>query len=84
MWYVYIVQCSDCTLYCGMTNNVEARIKKHNKGVGAKYTKGRLPVLLLKQWEFKTKSEALSFEYKIKQLSRIKKLELAGVKYFDK
>ena len=77
MWYVYIVRCAkDNSLYCGMTNNLEKRLKTHNEGRGAKYTRGRLPVILLKSWEVQTKGEALKFEHKIKQLSKKDKLAL--------
>lgn len=76
MWYVYIVRCSDDTLYTGITNNLELRIQKHNEGKGAKYTKGRGPVALVKSFECLTKSEALKLEYKIKQLSKEEKLKL--------
>lgn len=75
-WFTYLLQCSDNTLYCGITNNLTRRIKQHNKGVGAKYTRGRGPVALIKFWTFPTKGEALSFEYKVKQLSRDEKLKL--------
>lgn len=75
MWYVYIVNCQkDNTLYTGITNNLVKRIASHNKGKGAKYTSGRLPIILLYSFEVETKSQALSFEYKIKQLSKKNKL----------
>lgn len=74
MWFVYLVKCSDGTLYCGITNDLDKRIKKHNDGKGAKYTKTRRPVSLLKYFERPSKSEALKLEYKIKQLSRQEKL----------
>lgn len=75
MWYVYIINCSkDDTLYTGITNNLEKRIAAHNKGTGAKYTKGRTPVTLIKYFECSNKSEALKLEYKIKQLSREEKI----------
>jgi putative endonuclease len=77
MWYVYIVRClKDNSLYCGITNNLEKRIEAHNAGKGAKYTKGRRPVILLKFWETNTKSEALKKEYRIKQLTKEEKLAL--------
>ena len=75
-WFVYLLKCSDNTLYCGMTNNLARRIIKHNESKGAKYTRGRTPVELIKFWTFPTKGEALSFEYKVKQLSREEKLKL--------
>lgn len=76
MHYVYIVKCSDGTLYTGYTNNLNRRIKEHNEGEGAKYTKGRRPVDLVYSEKFKTKSKALKREYRIKQLSRKKKFAL--------
>ena len=74
MWYVYIVECSDKTLYTGITIDIERRIKQHNEGKGAKYTRGRGPVTLVKSFECESKSEALKLEYRIKQLSREEKL----------
>jgi putative endonuclease len=74
MWYVYIVECSDSTLYTGITTDIAKRIEKHNKGTGARYTKGRGPVLLKKSFECSNKSEALKLEYTIKQLPREEKL----------
>lgn len=76
MNYTYIVECSDGTLYTGWTNDLEKRIKMHNSGKGAKYTKTRLPVVLKYFEEFQTKEEAMSREYKIKQLSRKEKQKL--------
>lgn len=74
MWFVYILRCSDDTLYTGITNNLERRIKQHNEGKGAKYTRGRGPVALVNSIECSTKSEALKLEYKIKQLPKEEKL----------
>lgn len=78
MNYTYIVKCKDGTLYTGWTNNLEKRIKDHNDGKGAKYTKARLPVELVYYETFGTKEEAMSREYAIKQLSRKEKEELIG------
>lgn len=77
-WVVYILQCSDPkqSLYCGITNDLEKRIATHNKGKGAKYTRGKTPVILLKSWDYASKSEALKEEYRIKQLTRKEKLAL--------
>ena len=74
--YVYIVNCKDESLYTGYAKNVEQRVAKHNKGLGAKYTKVRRPVVLVYQEVYETKSEALKREYQIKQYSRNKKLAL--------
>lgn len=73
-WVTYIVQCSDYTLYTGATNDLFKRINKHNAGTGAKYTKIRRPVSLIRFFICTSKSEALKLEYKIKQLSRDEKL----------
>lgn len=73
-WYVYILKCSDNTLYTGITNNLEKRIKQHNEGKGAKYTKGRGPVALVKYFTQLTKGDALKLEYRIKQLSKEEKM----------
>lgn len=74
MYYVYLLECSDGTYYTGSTNNLDKRIAAHNNKKGAKYTKGRTPVILKKFWEASSKSEALKLEYKIKQLPKEKKL----------
>jgi putative endonuclease len=79
--YVYIVQCKDGTLYTGYTTDLQRRIKEHNEGKGAKYTRCRCPVELKYFEEFKTKNEAMKREYEIKQLSRKDKLKLFQVKY---
>lgn len=72
-YYTYILRCVDKTLYTGWTIDLEARISSHNSGNGAKYTRGRLPVKIVAYWQFGTKSEAMSFEYKIKRLSKTEK-----------
>lgn len=74
LWYVYILKCSDDTLYTGITNNLERRVYQHNEGKGAKYTRGRGPVALVKAFTAASKGEALKLEYHIKQLSREEKL----------
>ena len=79
----YIVICRDSTLYCGYSNDIEKRIDTHNKGVGAKYTKTRLPVKLVYSECFNSKSEAMKREYQIKQLTRQQKLNLIK-KYEDR
>ena len=75
-WYVYILQCADQTLYTGITNRLQQRLRAHNAGKGAKYTKGRRPVHLL-YWETCTdKSAALKREAAIKKMKRAEKLLL--------
>lgn len=74
IWYVYIVECSDGTLYTGISNNIDRRIRDHNSGIGSKYTKGRRPVKLLAKRDCADKSHASIMEYKIKRLAREDKL----------
>ncbi|MBR2296406.1 MAG: GIY-YIG nuclease family protein [Clostridia bacterium] len=74
--YAYIVECSDGTLYTGYTNNLEKRMKVHNSGKGAKYTRSRLPVRLVYFEEYETKELAQSREWQIKQMTRQQKLQL--------
>ncbi len=76
IYYVYILECADKSLYCGYTDDVIERVKTHNSGKGAKYTKSRLPVRVVYTEVFKTKSEALKREAAIKKLSRKDKLLL--------
>ncbi|MHB8111489.1 MAG: GIY-YIG nuclease family protein [Syntrophorhabdaceae bacterium] len=74
---VYILECSDKTLYCGWTSDIEKRLHEHNEGkYGAKYTRGRRPVKLVYQEPCPTKSDALKREREIKSLPRRKKLLL--------
>lgn len=76
MHYIYIIECSDNTLYTGYTNNIDKRINAHNSGNGGKYTRGRTPVKLVYKEEFQDKIEALKREWAVKKLSRQKKLDL--------
>jgi putative endonuclease len=76
MHYIYIVECSDGSLYTGYTTDVSRRVSEHNSGSGAKYTRGRTPVELVYTETFESKSEAMSREYEIKQLSRNQKTAL--------
>jgi putative endonuclease len=76
MNYVYIVECSDGTLYTGWTVDIQKRLEQHNRGTGAKYTRSRYPVTL-RYWEgHGSKEEALKRECAIKKLSRKGKLIL--------
>ena len=72
----YILKCNDNSLYTGCTNDITHRLKMHNEGKGAKYTRGRGPVELVYLEEFETKQEAMSREAKIKRLTRKEKLLL--------
>lgn len=72
----YIVKCRDGSLYTGWTNHLKHRLRMHNEGKGAKYTKSRRPVELVYVEEFHTKQEAMSREARIKRLTRKEKLLL--------
>ncbi len=73
-WFVYIVRCSDNSLYCGTTVDLSRRIKEHNASSrGAKYTRSRRPVKLVWSMEVLNRSEALKLELKVKKLSKKKK-----------
>lgn len=74
--YTYMVKCRDGSLYTGWTTDIEKRIKAHNEGRGAKYTKARRPVELVYYEISETKEEAMRREYEIKHMSRAKKLSL--------
>ncbi len=76
--YTYMLLCSDGSYYIGWTNDLQKRIKAHNDGTGAKYTKGRRPVELVYYEEFKTKQEAMSREYHLKKLNHKQRQELYG------
>ena len=75
-WHVYIVECADGSLYTGIARDVNARIATHNDGTGAKYTRGRLPVILRYQETAHDRSQASQREHAIKLLSRDAKFAL--------
>ncbi len=78
-WWVYIVECSDESLYTGITNDRERRIAEHNDSKkGAKYTRNRRPVDLVYSKMLPNRSAASKREYEIKKLSRADKLKLIG------
>jgi putative endonuclease len=76
MYYVYLLRCADATLYCGITNDPEKRLRDHNGGRGARYTRGRLPVRLVYREEAAGRGEALKREYAIKKMPKVKKERL--------
>ncbi|MBR6862361.1 MAG: GIY-YIG nuclease family protein [Acidaminococcaceae bacterium] len=76
MNYVYLLRCSDDTLYCGWTTDLDARVATHNRGRGAKYTRSRLPVELVYHEVYADLHDALSREWHIKRMSRDEKLRL--------
>jgi putative endonuclease len=80
MHFVYIVRCADGSFYTGYARNPKARLKLHNAGVGAKYTRGRRPVKLVYSEPCRTLSKALKREYELKQWPRAKKRRLIAVR----
>ena len=68
-WWVYILRCSDNTLYTGISNDLQARVERHNAGRAARYTRSRLPVRLVYQEHAATRGLALKREYAIRKLS---------------
>ncbi len=82
-WSVYLLKCSDNSLYCGVTNNLENRLIKHNKGTASKYTRARLPVKLAAIKNNLTKSEAYKIEYRIKRIPADKKIATLKNKNFS-
>ena len=73
-WKLYVLSCKDQSLYCGITNNLEARIQTHQEGKGAKYTRARLPITLVCSWDCLDRAHASRQEYRFKSLPRKKKL----------
>ena len=83
MNYTYILRCGDGSLYTGWTNDLDKRIQEHKTGRGGKYTRAHAPVELVYCVSFDTKTEAMSCEWHIKQLTRKQKLALIGRKDTD-
>jgi putative endonuclease len=77
-FYVYILRCSDKSLYTGYTNHLQNRLSKHNTGKGAKYTRARLPVTLVYFEEFPTKQEAMKREIFIKKMKKSEKEKIVS------
>ena len=73
MNYVYLLRCADGSLYCGWTTDPEARLKAHNSGQGAKYTRSRLPVKLVYLEAWADRHDAMSREWHIKRMSKEEK-----------
>ena len=78
-WIVYILECKDGSLYTGITDNLERRLEQHRTGRGAKYTRGRAPLILRYVERCEDHSSALKREYKIKSLDRMEKLKLLNM-----
>jgi len=77
-WFVYIVRCRDGSLYTGATNDLDKRVRAHNEGKGARYTRARRPVVLVFSRRARDMGSALRAEYRLKQLTRAEKLELTS------
>jgi len=73
-WFVYLVECRDGTLYCGVAKDVDARVFVHNEGKGAKYTRARRPVKLVVKSRPMAKRAAFKLEYAVKQLEKTEKI----------
>ena len=69
-WFVYLLRCSDDSLYCGITTDLERRVQEHNEARGSRYTRSRLPVQLVWSSPSLSKSEAYKEEYRIKRLGK--------------
>ena len=79
-WLVYMLECSDNSIYTGITNNLEERLKKHQSGNGAKYLRGRLPIKVVYKENFINRSEATKKEIYIKKMSKKEKKHLIDLK----
>lgn len=76
VWHLYLLRCGDGTLYCGIALDVQARLKQHQEGKGAKYTRGRGPLELVYEEACGTRPEALKREREVKRLPRSAKLAM--------
>ena len=79
-YYVYILICKDGAFYTGYTQNVEARMKLHKLGRGAKYVRTHQPEKVVYLEKFETRSEAMKREREIKRLTRAEKLKLTSLR----
>ncbi|SIT48191.1 conserved hypothetical protein [Paraburkholderia ribeironis] len=77
-WFLYLLECSDGSVYTGIATDVQARFDKHVSGAGARYTRSRKPVRVLASFELTDRSSALRAEYWVKRLSPIDKRALAA------
>ena len=74
MFYVYVLRCKDGSFYTGYTNDLEKRLRMHDDGKASKYTRSRLPVKIVAQWSFDSKSKAMRHEIMFKSLPRKEKI----------
>jgi predicted GNAT superfamily acetyltransferase len=80
IWFLYVLECADQTLYTGITPDLHKRLTAHNKGRGASYTAARRPLKMVAAWQFATKENAMRAEHAFKKLSRSTKLHYLGRK----
>ncbi|KAF0102330.1 MAG: putative endonuclease [bacterium] len=77
-WFVYLLRCADGSLYCGITTDPERRLREHNRGRGARYTRGRRPVLLIHLECLPSRAAAARREVELKRLQRAAKLAVVA------
>jgi putative endonuclease len=77
-WFLYLLECSDGSIYTGIATDVQARFDKHASGTGARYTRSRKPVRVLASFELVGRSDASRAEYWVKRLSAVDKRALAA------
>lgn len=78
MYFVYLLECSDGSIYTGISTDVERRFTEHTKGTGGHFTRSRIPTKILYTEEHPSRGAALKREYEIKSWPRAKKLELVN------
>lgn len=83
MWWVYVLRCSDGSLYCGISNDVERRLRVHNASKGSRYVRSRRPARLVFRLAFASKSEALKAEYRFKRLPKKQKESIVEKQRWD-
>lgn len=81
MWYIYILLCSDGSLYTGSSPNPKGRFEQHKIGKGGRYTRSHKPIKLLYTQELESKSAALKKEAQIKSWDRAKKIRMLNLKF---
>lgn len=79
-WYLYLIRCGDGTIYTGTSNDVSRRLAEHQSGKGARYLRGRGPLLLARKIRVGAKSDAFKMEWRVKRLPRSKKEKLIAGK----
>jgi putative endonuclease len=79
-WYLYLIRCSDDTLYTGISNDVERRLAAHGAGRGARYLRGRGPLTLVRKVRIGSHGAALRIERKVKRMPRVRKEKVAAGK----